>query len=766
MSNLISLPIPAPGSYGLNTEQDITSLQPQWAAMAHNCVIDNNGRLGARHGYSFSTDEYMTSLPSTAVASSTFDVENAWSYSSTYWTFTNPGFSTTGASGSGTLYQPIPVVAGEYYTVSVTIANYVAGSLDVQVGGEFFTSLDNPINSNGTTTVRGLAGNTGFLTLTASTSDNFTVTAISVVGVGGNNIVADAHFDDPTGTWTKGTGWTIPPGDGWAEKAAGVASDIEQEISLIPGRSYLVSLRIDFMSAGTLTPYLGGTTGTARSADGQYQEVIVAGTTDLDFKLQASNTFNGSVYWCAVCLEDDTDYFEQVFEYLDDDGNSKIIMSDTNGAFLYKNGAVNTSISPATLSGAGNYKFQNFNSYVVGWQSLESPVYWDGVASTMATITFTYPSSGTSTWGNTVLSAFGRLWTTDSTQTVVKYSDLLVYNSFTNDAGSAGDPAGSAGIIDLKKVWPNGMDYVQAIEEFNGRIIFFGKRSILIYAYPWDPTISMQLEDTIEGIGCIARDSVQHIGEDIIFLSDSGVRSLARTIQEKSAPIGDLTKNIRKSFLTQTNGETKSKIRSTFNRETGEYVLTVPTSGIDYVLNFKDRLPDGTPKITTWNLNPTGMYYTQDGILYLLVNKDTSQGLVTYTGYQDNGESYSYLWHSPWISGEVFDPQLRNRDLIPKSLKTYLYGGTATSVSFQWAFDLNPTTRNANVVLDTVEVSEYGIAEYNVSEYSTGAVYSIRRPTMSGHGKLMQLRVAATINGYHFALQRLDPFIKVGSLLK
>ena len=55
----------------------------------------------------------------------------------------------------------------------------------------------------------------------------------------------------------------------------------------------------------------------------------------------------------------------------------------------------------------------------------------------------------------------------------------------------------------------------------------------------------MILADTVEGVGCIARDSVQHTGTDILFLSDSGVRSFGRTIQEKSMPMRDISKNVR-----------------------------------------------------------------------------------------------------------------------------------------------------------------------------------------------------------------------------
>jgi len=58
-----------------------------------------------------------------------------------------------------------------------------------------------------------------------------------------------------------------------------------------------------------------------------------------------------------------------------------------------------------------------------------------------------------------------------------------------------------------------------------------------------------KLHDTVEGVGCVARDSVQHTGTDIVFLSDSGVRSFGRVIQEKSMPMRDISRNVRNDLV-------------------------------------------------------------------------------------------------------------------------------------------------------------------------------------------------------------------------
>ena len=56
--------------------------------------------------------------------------------------------------------------------------------------------------------------------------------------------------------------------------------------------------------------------------------------------------------------------------------------------------------------------------------------------------------------------------------------------------------------------------------------------------------LQYDFSDTISNIGCVSRDAVVSTGKDLIFLDRSGVRSLARTIQEKSSPIGDISKNV------------------------------------------------------------------------------------------------------------------------------------------------------------------------------------------------------------------------------
>ena len=215
------------------------------------------------------------------------------------------------------------------------------------------------------------------------------------------------------------------------------------------------------------------------------------------------------------------------------------------------------------------YKFVNFNGWCVGHHPGNVPI----VATTSGG-NFS-AGGGTQYNGDDVLAAWGRLWVIDSSANTLYYSDLLI-NNFTG---------GSSGSFDLAKYWPNGMDAAIAIAEWNDYLVVFGRKSIIIYENPDDPTTSMAIADIIEGVGCIARDSVQQIGSDLAFLSGSGVKSLGRVIQEKSLPQRDISKNVRDYVVSlATSTETVKSLYSESERFYLYYPLRMP--GLSCVLTW------------------------------------------------------------------------------------------------------------------------------------------------------------------------------------
>ena len=102
------------------------------------------------------------------------------------------------------------------------------------------------------------------------------------------DVITNGTFTTDT-DWTKNT-WTI--GSGTAN-ATTVSSDLEQTIAHVDGQTYRLTYTMT-RSAGSLTPKIGGTSGTVRSSSGTYTENIVMGTTNALIEFTGSG-FTGTL---------------------------------------------------------------------------------------------------------------------------------------------------------------------------------------------------------------------------------------------------------------------------------------------------------------------------------------------------------------------------------------------------------------------------------------------------------------------------------------
>lgn len=346
---------------------------------------------------------------------------------------------------------------------------------------------------------------------------------------------------------------------------------------------------------------------------------------------------------------------------------------------------------------------------------------------------------------NCGLAAYGRTWMADigADNNTVYYSALLEPDDFT---------AVGSGFINLEQVIPGG-DKIVALAAHNNFLIVFCTNNIAIYAGA-DNVDNLVLSDVIKGVGCIARDSVQNIGTDIMFLSNSGVRSLGRTIQEKSSPMRDVSKNVRDQFLLLLTSEDKDTMRSVYYEQDAFYLLTLPTSGFTYCFDVRAPLEDGSFRATIWDtINPGAMVATRDRRLLL----GKTNGIALYTGYQDNGTNYTFSYYTPYI--DFGNPSVTK---MLKKIVVTVVGGSNTSLDIKWGFDYNTAYNVATAVTQTAPVFEYGTAEYNVAEYAASIFIDQLRQQLSGSGNVVQIGVEALINGNPLSLQKLDIYSVVG----
>lgn len=346
---------------------------------------------------------------------------------------------------------------------------------------------------------------------------------------------------------------------------------------------------------------------------------------------------------------------------------------------------------------------------------------------------------------NCGLAAFGRLWLANvgDDKLTVYYSVLLDSSDFTG-LGS--------GFINLEQVVTNS-DEITALVEHNNSLIIFCKNTIVIYNNA-DNIDNIVLSDTIVGIGCIARDSIQNIGTDLIFMSHSGLRSLGRTIQEKSAPLRDLSKNIRDSFLTVIDGENKDTIRSVYYEPEAFYLLT--TSTFTYCFDVRAFLEDGSSRATVWDtITPLSLLATKDRRLLL----GKTNGIALYNTYQDNGNPYTFTYFTPYL--DFGDPSLTK---FPKKMIVTVLGSNVT-FDVKWAFDYSA---DYSILQDTstqANVAEFGIAEYNIAEYSASIAIEQLQQQLNGNGNVIQVGIEALINGNAFSVQKLDIYSVIGRII-
>jgi len=104
--------------------------------------------------------------------------------------------------------------------------------------------------------------------------------------------------------FTAGTGWapqaTAGALTGKAQKVAGTASDLEQDVSAVAAKAYRI-IHTATRTAGTETAGVGGASGAARSSTATFTDNVVASTTG-NLKFAADASFAGNID-AVSCLE-------------------------------------------------------------------------------------------------------------------------------------------------------------------------------------------------------------------------------------------------------------------------------------------------------------------------------------------------------------------------------------------------------------------------------------------------------------------------------
>jgi hypothetical protein len=229
-----------------------------------------------------------------------------------------------------------------------------------------------------------------------------------------------------------------------------------------------------------------------------------------------------------------------------------------------------------------------------------------------------------------------------------------------------------------------------------------------------------------------------------------------RTIQEKSAPLRDLSKNVRSDLTTSVAGETLANVKSVYSEKNAFYLLSLPISASVFCFDTKMQLQDGAFRVTKWDsITPTALYSLRNGDLYI-----GKRGFIgKYGTFLDNTSTYrlSYFTNHADLGND-------NQISILKRIKTIIIGGSNQFVTIKWGFDFAANYLSGNAFIPTQQNYEYGLAEYGIAEYSGGLLIKTLDVNASGAGKVVQTGYETTINGTQLSIQKIEIQSKNGKI--
>ena len=405
---------------------------------------------------------------------------------------------------------------------------------------------------------------------------------------------------------------------------------------------------------------------------------------------------------------------------------------------------------------AGNWQTATLNDHHYFFQRGYLPLVYtnDGGADTFQSVVTHSGRAGTPPSANTVLAAYGRLWAADTAtnKTTVYFTDVLDGTAWSG---------GTSGTLDISSVLTQGSDEIVALGAHNGNFIIFCTNNIIFYSDGNNfnagmTTSSLTLVEVIEGVGCIARDSVQNTGEDILFLSNTGVRSLNRTVQEKSQPMRDISKNIRDDMMDAILVEDLDDVKSVYSPSNAFYLLVMPATRQTFCFDTRSPMQDGSYRATVWpSLTPKALLSTGTAVLFGMPD-----GIAKHVGYQDGGVQYQMSYYSSF-----FDMDMPNTAKIVKKMTATTVGATGQSFALKIGYEYSPIFNSQPFTLQAGTIYEYGVSEYNLAEYAGSVLINDLSSPASGSGNILQVGFTAEINGAGLSLQKLSIYAKQGKVL-
>jgi len=462
----------------------------------------------------------------------------------------------------------------------------------------------------------------------------------------------------------------------------------------------------------------------------------------------------------------------QIHEANYSDGDTLRFATGNGKFFTFTTTGVLTEITAGTPSG-DDWQIVTLNDDTLFFQRGEVPRIYDKSSSTFSLITAHANYDGTAPNADCAVAAYGHVFCggVEGSRSVLHWSDVLIGADWFGSSA----PGSTAGDLDLTNLWPTGNDQIMAIAAHNQKLIIFGKQSILIFGSKAadgklaDPANDLFLEDTIVDIGCIGKHAWTVVGSDLWFIDYSGLRSLGRTIQEKSLPIGDLSKNVNTQFRGQARTEGTSA-RLFYSPDDAFVIALFESQPLVWVFDTRQRLEDGSARVTTWsNLDFACISRSVDGTVWL----GNNDGINQYRGFVDaasadgtGGTKYRFRYY---MHPQTFDVPSNLK--IPKEVDFTIAGGLGQRAAAYWGFSYKYLFESQAFTLNSETPDFYNIDEYNITatddptEYGSGSTIGTYQIPLSGSGTSVVIGLECDVLGQQLSLQEINLQTKIGRMV-
>jgi len=357
--------------------------------------------------------------------------------------------------------------------------------------------------------------------------------------------------------------------------------------------------------------------------------------------------------------------------------------------------------------------------------------------------------------------AYGRLWALSS--------NTLYWSKIVDGTDFAGAGSGS---LDLQLIHTQFRDTAVAITSFNQQLVVLCRNSIYVLSADsavldssseggFDP-VGMKLKDFIPNVGCIARDTVVTTGDDVMFLSDDGVRSLSRSLQESTgpAPLTDLSAGNRNYVINNLiRGNAATSLCAAWNPDKAWYMLFAADTQEVWLFDMGQKVPETNyPRMFIWSTGVTkpllcGLWWTDETMWY-----GGKAGMFTMEAFDANDE-YTMTIKTGWLS--LGGPE--RMDAFKKFMIN-LSGGSGQTATLKWYVDFNENSvRSLTFTLDSSQtVYEFNVDEYEDAEFTPGTVTAETYLNIGGNGKVIQLELQIPLQGAAVTINNTMLFFKQG----